>query len=92
MIALFCLFAVLRAFDCRLSAEGGRVPEEPVLQAEPRPRSRALLPYRTAVVLWGASALQQAGVDPPFLPHHLQVCDEAQWSDDVLVLGSSYWG
>ncbi len=67
--------------SCDLSAEDGRVPEESVLQAEPSPRSRAHLPCRTAAGLRGATALQQAGVDPPFLPHHLQVSLQHIWQD-----------
>lgn len=36
-VLFVCCFTSNKPIDCRLSAEGVRVPEESVLQAEPRP-------------------------------------------------------
>lgn len=60
---------------CYLLTESGRVSKESVLQAEPTSGGWTQLPRGTASVHWGASEFQQAGVDPPLLPHHLQVRD-----------------
>ncbi|XP_048865688.1 F-box only protein 9 isoform X2 [Brienomyrus brachyistius] len=63
--------------ECWCPAEGDRVSEKPLLPAEPSAGHGKELPCWPAAGLRGASALQQAGVDPPLVPHHLQ----GDWGD-----------
>ena len=66
--------------------------KESVLQADPCTWGWAELPCRSPDDLWGAPGFQQADLDPPLLPHHLQV--SPSWLIDLqytLGVGQNNW-